>query len=216
MLLMTRWKGFSHLSSNNCSKVAPHALYIYAHFCFLRLAVYQNEYTLYRIVDDPLSLDCFSDPMELMEQQLVRCGVAPVRLYEHLAMSTPVAVAAAAAAALGAQQQHQQPSAQQQQQQHENSGGHALPPWLSPSAALLYGTRGAAGSPSPYPAVAAAAAAPGFPYPAALSWPWQPPPPVAMISRRSSPPTATGLRYAPYPPTASTPPPLRARPSTPN
>jgi len=166
--------------------------------------------------------------MELMEQQLVRCGVPSVRLYEHLAMSSPAAVAAAAAAALGAQQQqqqqqqqHHQPSAQQQQQQqqqqhqqHEN----ALSPWLTPSTALLYGARGGSPYSSVVAAAAAAAAAPGFPYPAALPWPWQPPPPVAMISRRSSPPTAcaTSLRYTPYPPTASTPPPLRARPSTPN
>lgn len=155
--------------------------------------------------------------MELMEQQLVRCGVPSVRIYEHLAMPSPVMVAAAAAATLGAQQQqqqqqHHQPSAQQQQQ-HEN-GGHALPPWLSPaSTALLYG-RGAAGSPSPY-STAAVTATPGFSYPTTLSWPWQPSP-VAMISRRSSPTTATSLRYVPYPPTASSPPPLRARPSSPN
>jgi len=152
-----------------------------------------------------------------MEQQLVRCGVPPVRIYEHLAMSSPVVVAAAAAASLTTQQQQQQQqhhqSSAQQQQQHEN-GGHVLPPWLSPaSTALLYGTRGAAGSPSPY-STAAVTATPGFPYPTTLPWPWQPPPPVAMISRRSSP--TTSLRYVPYPPTANTPPPLRARPSSPN
>lgn len=159
----------------------------------------------------PSVLYYFRDPMEIMEQQLVRCGVPSVRIYEHLAMPSPVMVAAAAAATLGAQQQqqqqHHQPSAQQQQQ-HEN----ALPPWLSPaSTALLYG-RGAAGSPSPY---STAVTTPGFSYPTTLSWPWQPSP-VAMISRRSSPTTATSLRYVPYPPTASSPPPLRARPSSPN
>lgn len=68
----------------------------------------------------------------------------------------------------------------------------------------------------PVAAAAAVAANPGFPYPTTLPWPWQPPPSVAMISRRSSPPTAASLRYVPYPPTASTPPPLRARPSSPN
>ncbi|EFN61208.1 hypothetical protein EAG_12767 [Camponotus floridanus] len=153
--------------------------------------------------------------MDLMEQQLVRCGVAPMRLYEHLAMSSSPA---AVVAALGVQQpqqqqqqtqsQHHQSSAQQQQQQQQLNEN-ALSPWLSPSTALLYGARGAAGSPSPYSTAAAVAA--GFPYPAALPWPWQPPP-VAMISRRSSP----TVRYAPYPPAASTPPPLRTRPSTPN
>ncbi|TGZ32801.1 T-box transcription factor TBX20 [Temnothorax longispinosus] len=108
-----------------------------------------------------------SDPMELMEQQLVRCGVPSVRIYEHLAMPSPLMVAAAAAATLGAQQpsaqqqQHHQPSAQQQQP-HENAG-HALPPWLSPaSTALLYG-RGAAGSPSPYSTAAHIPAAPDTP-----------------------------------------------------
>nr|XP_012226590.1 PREDICTED: T-box transcription factor TBX20-like [Linepithema humile] len=181
-----------------------HKTFIFPEAIFTAVTAYQNQLiTRLKIDSNPFAkgfrdssrlTDFDRDPMELMEQQLVRCGVAPVRLYEHLAMSTPVAVAAAAAAALGAQQQqqqqhqqqHQQSSAQQQQQQQHENGGHALPPWLSPSAALLYGTRGAAGSPSPYPAVAAAA--PGFPYPAALPWPWQPPPPVAMISRRSSPP----------------------------
>lgn len=146
---------------------------------------------------------CCRDPMELMEQQL-RCGVPPVRLYEHLAMTSP----AAAAAAL--------------QQQHDSSGGpaqqhpaHPLSPWLtsptSAAAALLYGSRG--GTPSPYSPGPPA----GFPYPG-LSWSWQPAP-VAMISRRSSPSSvsAGGVRYAPYPtPTSTPPPPLRARPATPN
>lgn len=152
--------------------------------------------------------------MELMEQQLVRCGVPSVRLYEHLAISSP----AAAAAALSVHQHHQHQH-QQQQQQHEGSqhGAHQLPPWLSPSSTLLYSgvtqnhSRG--GTPTAYPG------SPTFPYPVgvALPWPWQPP--VTMISRRSSPSSATaspGVRYAPYPRPASTPPPLRARPSTPN
>ncbi|KAL6256481.1 hypothetical protein P5V15_012594 [Pogonomyrmex californicus] len=185
-----------------------HKTFIFPEAIFTAVTAYQNQ----------LVSPDVPDPMELMEQQLVRCGVPPVRLYEHLAMSSPVVVAAAAAATLGAQQQQQQQQQQhhqssaQQQQQHE-SGGHALTAWLSPSTALLYGTRG--GSPSPYP-TAAVAATPGFPYPTTLPWPWQPPPPVAMISRRSSPPTATSLRYVPYPPTASTPPPLRTRPPSPN
>ncbi|KAK0083262.1 hypothetical protein PV325_009073 [Microctonus aethiopoides] len=135
------------------------------------------------------------DPMDLMEQQLVRCGVPPVRLYEHLALTS-------SANALSVQQQQQQ-----QQHQHDASqhpAAHPLSSWLSPSTALLYGNRG--GTPSPYPT------APSFPYPA-LSWSWQPP--VAMISRRSSPSSA-GVRYAPYPTPTSTPPPLRARPATPN
>ncbi|EZA58982.1 hypothetical protein X777_16942 [Ooceraea biroi] len=97
----------------------------------------------------------------------------------------------------------------------EERAQNALSPWLSPST-LLYGTRTGSPYSNVVAAAAAAAAAPSFPYPAALPWPWQPPPPVAMISRRSSPPTATSLRYAPYPPTASTPPPLRARPTSPN
>ena len=137
--------------------------------------------------------------MELMEQQLVRCGVPPVRLYEHLAMTSP-------SAAL--------------QQQHDSNGGgppqhpaHPLSPWLtSPTsaAALLYGSRG--GTPSPY----SPGPPTGFPYPG-LSWSWQPAP-VAMISRRSSPSSVSngGVRYAPYPTSTSTPPPLRARPTTPN
>lgn len=222
MLLMTRWKdSFPPTTVANKLRRTRVAQCTCAHSCefsspFAFEFAYDDEHTetcpIWRIL---FFFDCSRDPMELMEQQLVRCGVAPVRLYEHLAMSSPVAVAAAAAAALGVQQQQQPSAQQQQQQQHENSGGgHALSPWLSPSAALLYGARGAAGSPSPYPAVAAAAT-PGFPY-SALPWPWQPPPPVAMISRRSSPPTAASLRYAPYPPRASTPPPLRPRPPSPN
>ncbi|KMQ93201.1 t-box transcription factor tbx20-like protein [Lasius niger] len=154
--------------------------------------------------------------MELMEQQLVRCGVAPMRLYEQLAMSSS---SAAVVAALNVQQQqqsqHHQPSAQQQQQQQQLNEN-ALSSWLSPSTALLYGARGAAGSPSPYSTAAVAA---GFPYSPALPWPWQPPPPpppVAMISRRSSPTAPAVVRYAPYLPTASPPPSLRTRPSTPN
>ena len=140
-----------------------------------------------------------------MEQQLVRCGVPSVRLYEHLAISSPAAAAAAAALSV-------------QQQQHDGSQhpAHPLPPWMPPSTTLLYSgvtqnhnSRG--GTPSAYPA------SPTFPYPVSLPWPWQPP--VTMISRRSSPSSATaspGVRYAPYPRPASTPPPLRARPSTPN
>ncbi|KAL0133202.1 hypothetical protein PUN28_000752 [Cardiocondyla obscurior] len=205
-----------------------HKTFIFPEAIFTAVTAYQNQLiTRLKIDSNPFAkgfrdssrlTDFDRDPMELMEQQLVRCGVPPVRIYEHLAMPSPVMVAAAAAATLGAQQQqqqqqqHHQPSTQQQQ--HEN--GHTIPPsWLSP--AILYGTRGAAGSPSPY-STAAVAATPGFSYPTTLSWPpppWQPPP-VAMISRRSSPTAATSLRYVPYPPTASTPPPLRARPSSPN
>ena len=167
-----------------------------------------------RSIYSTLTISCvsyyFRDPMEIMEQQLMRCGVPPVRIYEHLAMSSQAVVAAT----LGAQQQqpqqqHHQPSAQQQQQ-HESSG-HALSSWLAPvSTPLLYG-RGAASSPSLY-SNAAITATPGFPYPP-LAWPWQPPS-VAMISRRSSPPT--NLRYVPYPTSASSPPPLRTRPPSPN
>lgn len=192
--------------------------FIFPEAIFTAVTAYQNQLiTRLKIDSNPFAkgfrdssrlTDYERDPMELMEQQLVRCGVAPMRLYEHLAISSS---SAAVAAALGVQQQ-QQPSAQQQQQQQLNEN--ALSPWLSPSTALLYGARGAAGSPSPYSTAAVAA---GFPYSAALPWPWQPPPPppVAMISRRSSP-TAPSVRYAPYPPRASTPPPLRTRPSTPN
>ncbi|XP_076666096.1 T-box transcription factor TBX20 isoform X2 [Andrena cerasifolii] len=195
-----------------------HKTFIFPEAIFTAVTAYQNQLiTKLKIDSNPFAkgfrdssrlTDFDRDPMELMEQQLVRCGVAPVRLYEHLAMSS--------VAALGAQQQQSQ-----QQSQHENSP-HALPPWITPSTALLYGAvgqthpgaRSATGSTSPYPAIAATAP---FPYPAALPWPWQPTP-VAMISRRSSPPTATAhsLRYTPYPPPASTPPPLRARPATPN
>ncbi|KAM0732205.1 T-box transcription factor TBX20 [Formica fusca] len=199
-----------------------HKTFIFPEAIFTAVTAYQNQLiTRLKIDSNPFAkgfrdssrlTDFERDPMELMEQQLVRCGVTPMRLYEHLAMSSSPA---AVVAALGAQQQqqqqsqHHQPSTQQQQQQlNEN----ALSPWLSPSTALLYGARGAAGSPSPYSTAVAAA---GFPYPAALPWPWQPPP-VAMISRRSSPTASTVVRYAPYPPTASTPPPLRTRPSTPN
>lgn len=131
--------------------------------------------------------------MELMEQQLVRCGVPPVRLYEHLAIS-PAAL-----------------SVQQQQQQHEN-GAHSLSSWLPTSSALLYGSvaqnHSRGGTPT-YPAN------PTFPYPGvALPWPWQPP--ISMISRRSSPSAPSpSVRYAPYP-SPITPPPSRARPTTPN
>ncbi|XP_025987790.1 T-box transcription factor TBX20 [Solenopsis invicta] len=198
-----------------------HKTFVFKEAIFTAVTAYQNQLiTRLKIDSNPFAkgfrdssrlTDFDRDPMELMEQQLVRCGgVPPVRLYDHIGLPSPAMVAAAAAATLNAQQQqqqqqHHQPSAQQQQQQETN--GHVLVPWLSP---LLYGTRSAAGSPSPYPT----AATPSFPYPSTLSWAWQPPPSVAMISRRSSPPTS--LRYVPYPPTASTPPPLRARPSTPN
>ncbi|XP_071649950.1 uncharacterized protein [Temnothorax longispinosus] len=209
-----------------------HKTFIFPEAIFTAVTAYQNQLiTRLKIDSNPFAkgfrdssrlTDFDRDPMELMEQQLVRCGVPSVRIYEHLAMPSPLMVAAAAAATLGAQQpsaqqqQHHQPSAQQQQP-HENAG-HALPPWLSPaSTALLYG-RGAAGSPSPYSTAAVAATSAGFSYPTTLSWPWTPtpPPPVTMISRRSSPTTATSLRYVPYPPTASTSPPPRTRPPSPN
>ncbi|KAG5313613.1 TBX20 factor, partial [Acromyrmex insinuator] len=194
--------------------------FIFPEAIFTAVTAYQNQLiTRLKIDSNPFAkgfrdssrlTDFDRDPMEIMEQQLMRCGVPPVRIYEHLAMSSQAVVAAT----LGAQQQqpqqqHHQPSAQQQQQ-HE-SGGHALSSWLAPvSTPLLYG-RGAASSPSLY-SNAAITATPGFPYPP-LAWPWQPPS-VAMISRRSSPPT--NLRYVPYPTTTSSPPPLRTRPPTPN
>ncbi|XP_015592652.1 T-box transcription factor TBX20 [Cephus cinctus] len=179
-----------------------HKTFIFPEAIFTAVTAYQNQLiTKLKIDSNPFAkgfrdssrlTDFDRDPMELMEQQLVRCGVPPVRLYEHLAISSP-----AAAAALGVQQQ------QQQQQQHE-AGSHPL--WLPTSTALLYGgvAQSRGGTPSPYPG------SPSFPYPA-LAWPWQPP--VAMISRRSSP---SGVRYVPYPAPSSTPPPLRARPATPN
>ncbi|XP_072744959.1 uncharacterized protein [Anoplolepis gracilipes] len=196
-----------------------HKTFIFPEAIFTAVTAYQNQLiTRLKIDSNPFAkgfrdssrlTDFERDPMELMEQQLVRCGVAPMRLYEHLAMSSsPAAVVAALGVQQPQQQQSQhQPSAQQQQQQQQLNEN-ALSPWLSPSAALLYGARGAAGSPSPYSTAAVAA---GFPYPAGLPWPWQPPP-VAMISRRSSPTAHATIRYAPYP-TASTPPPLRTSPN---
>lgn len=191
-----------------------HKTFIFPEAIFTAVTAYQNQLiTKLKIDSNPFAkgfrdssrlTDYDRDPMELMEQQLVRCGVPSVRLYEHLAISSP----AVAAAAL---------SVKQQQQQHDGSQhpAHPLPPWLPPSTTLLYSgvtqnhSRG--GTPTAYPASQT------FPYPVALPWPWQPP--VTMISRRSSPSSATaspGVRYAPYPRPASTPPPLRARPSTPN
>ena len=146
--------------------------------------------------------------MEIMEQQLMRCGVPPVRIYEHLAMSSQVVAATLGAQQQQPQQQHHQPPSAQQQQQHESSG-HALSSWLAPvSTPLLYG-RGAASSPSLY-SNAAITATPSFPY-SPLAWPWQPPT-VAMISRRSP----TNLRYAPYPTRVSSPSGIRTRPPSPN
>ncbi|XP_028047969.1 T-box transcription factor TBX20 [Monomorium pharaonis] len=197
-----------------------HKTFVFKEAIFTAVTAYQNQLiTRLKIDSNPFAkgfrdssrlTDFDRDPMELMEQQLVRCGgVPPVRIYDPLTIPSPAMVAAAAAATLNVQQQqqqqqHHQPSAQQQPQQ-ENNG--LLVPWLSPSA-LLY-ARSATSSPSPY----SNPATPSFSYPTTLPWAWQPPS-VTMISRRSSPPTS--LRYVPYPPTASTPPPLRARPSTPN
>ncbi|XP_034945678.1 T-box transcription factor TBX20-like [Chelonus insularis] len=176
-----------------------HKTFIFPEAIFTAVTAYQNQLiTKLKIDSNPFAkgfrdssrlTDFDRDPMELMEQQLVRCGVPPVRLYEHLALTSP------AASAL---------SVQQQQQQQPDGTQHPLASWLPPSTALLYGTRG--GTSSPY------STTPSFPYPA-LSWSWQPP--VAIISRRSSPSTA-GVRYAPYPTPTSTSPPLRARPTTPN
>lgn len=121
--------------------------------------------------------------MELMEQQLVRCGVPPVRLYEHLAMSSP---SAAVAAALHHQQQQQTSPVSPQQQQQQS--------WLAaPSAALLYAAaaRGAAAA-----AVGAVPPPSSYPYQgAAAPWPWQPTP-ASITARRASPP---GGRFASYP-----------------
>ncbi|XP_011300175.1 T-box transcription factor TBX20 [Fopius arisanus] len=178
-----------------------HKTFIFPEAIFTAVTAYQNQLiTKLKIDSNPFAkgfrdssrlTDYDRDPMELMEQQLVRCGVPPVRLYEHLALTSP-----AAAAALNAQQQ------QQQQGPDSQHPGHSLSPaWLQPSTALLYGSRG--GTPSPYPSHS-------FPYPA-LSWSWQPP--VAMISRRSS---SSSPRYTPYPTATSTSPPLRPRPTTPN
>ncbi|XP_043275573.1 T-box transcription factor TBX20-like [Venturia canescens] len=192
-----------------------HKTFIFPEAIFTAVTAYQNQLiTKLKIDSNPFAkgfrdssrlTDFDRDPMELMEQQLVRCGVPSVRLYEHLAMTSP----AAAAAALNAQ--------------HESNGGqhppHPLSPWLtSPTsaAALLYGSRG--GTPSPYgtpPPPPQPSAA--FPY-HGISWSWQPPP-VSIISRRTSPssiPSSGPVRYAPYHNPNSTTPPLRQRTNSPN
>ncbi|XP_008560428.1 T-box transcription factor TBX20 [Microplitis demolitor] len=185
-----------------------HKTFIFPESIFTAVTAYQNQLiTKLKIDSNPFAkgfrdssrlTDFDRDPMELMEQQLVRCGVPPVRLYEHLALTSP------GGSALSIQQQ-QQPPSQQHHQQHEGGHQHPLASWLAPSAALLYGSRTTTSSPYPN--------TPSFPYPP-LSWSWQPSP-VAIISRRASP-SSVGVRYAPYPTPTSTPPPLRARPATPN
>nr|XP_012150337.1 PREDICTED: T-box transcription factor TBX20-like [Megachile rotundata] len=75
-----------------------HKTFIFPEAIFTAVTAYQNQLiTKLKIDSNPFAkgfrdssrlTDFDRDPMELMEQQLVRCGVAPVRLYEHLAMST--------------------------------------------------------------------------------------------------------------------------------
>ena len=126
-----------------------------------------------------------------MEQQLVRCGVPPVRLYEHLALAS------------------QAPS------HHPGMPGTASSQptsWLqaaaaaaaaAPSAALLY-AHAAATRPSPAAAaIGSSGGSPfppaGYPYPTTSAWaPWQP-----IVGRGASPPSA---RFAPCPTPTTTPP----------
>ena len=168
---------------------------------------------------------CFSDPMELMEQQLVRCGVPPVRLYEHLALTA----------------QHQQSQSPHHHQQQQQSAAQQTPQqaWLSPSTALLYGVAAAAAQSHQHnirggaPPIGYPTSTANFPYsPVGIPWPWQPSPVTAtaaalMARTRASPPTSSSnniTRLNPYPSPTSTPPELnntmlsqglRTRPSTP-
>ncbi|XP_015509246.1 T-box transcription factor TBX20-like isoform X1 [Neodiprion virginianus] len=181
-----------------------HKTFIFPEAIFTAVTAYQNQLiTKLKIDSNPFAkgfrdssrlTDFDRDPMELMEQQLVRCGVPPLRLYEHLAMSS---------SGLGGGVQHDGSG--------QHGGTHPLAPWLPPASALVYGgvaqAHGRGGIPSPFATHFAA-----FPTPTTTSLPWP------MLPRRPSPSsTTTGMRYAPYPPSASTPPPLRPpRPATPN